>query len=188
MSRPTLELRARARMSCAACALRCTELLRRPLRIAPIRAPHSRADCEDTPSSPAPAGSRRGFLPDKSCPASSRGAVGAAAASCVVVSAFPSRTDRVGPTGQPCSHEPGSVEARAGLFSRKTRARRNHPLTLLLAPPSVRDELGRFDVARSREPFRPRAAKPRFPRAPKTPFREQHTTAAASRSRSAFRR
>lgn len=65
-------------------------------------------------------------------PTSNRGAVGAAAASCVR-----SRRSLVDESrlGRPCRN--GSVKVRAGLFS-PTRARQNRTLTLPVAPPGCR--------------------------------------------------
>lgn len=49
--------------------------------------------------------------------------------------AVPFPESSVGADRAPCSLEPVPVEARAGLLSRNSRARQNHPLTLPVTPP-----------------------------------------------------
>jgi len=116
-------------------------------------------------------------------PASSRGAIGVAFRELRLAPTYPSGSGPVGSTAPW-----GSVEARAGLFSR-SRARRNHPLTLHVASPGTcRPKSAAPTPPSCHGPFRPCAASDEFPRRPKAPFSMRPTKAAASQSRSAFRR
>jgi hypothetical protein len=120
--------------------------------IAPSSAPHSRADSEVPHFTLAPAHCPLWFYPTRTAtPASSRGAVGAATASCVLIPTYPPSTNRVG--------RPHTLLLRSGLgqsprrpVQPQTQARRNRPLTLLVTPPGRRpNEFDRSDGARSHE-------------------------------------
>lgn len=92
--------------------------------------------------------------------ASNRGAVGAAAASCVWIARYPPgvelrRVDRSRPFRAARSKP-------APAYSAETRALRNLPLTPLLSRrPMWAERVSRSDDARQREPFRSRAAEHR---------------------------